>query len=178
MLFLGVVLARAPAAAIFLTHINSVNFVPGLFLALVPELSWKAVTTWFLFQAPLLSVVFIDQTNSWLSMKSWAWCYLLWEPSLAPQADLWHFFLFAPTVSRTCLHYCTHYTVLCVQPCLIYQFANSLRESTVSFRPYITASSLVLCTWKTLNSCKFSEWVNEWVNGIPAIMQWYYNWEL
>lgn len=38
MLFVGVVLARAPAAAIFLTHINSVNFVPGLFLAPVPKL--------------------------------------------------------------------------------------------------------------------------------------------
>lgn len=125
MLFVGVVLARAPAAAIFLTHISSVNFVPGLFLAPVPELSRKAITTWFLFQAPLLSVVFIDQTNSWLSVKSWIWCYLLWESSLAPQADL---------CTPSCLlHLCLGFASITVHiiPFCVCNLASSTRLQTL-----------------------------------------------
>jgi len=48
----GVVLARTPAAAIFLACKNSINFVPGLFLAPAPQLSWKEITTSYFSQAP------------------------------------------------------------------------------------------------------------------------------
>ena len=41
MLFVGVVLARAPTADIFLAYKNSINFVPGLCLAPVAQLVLK-----------------------------------------------------------------------------------------------------------------------------------------
>lgn len=84
--FVGVVLARAPAAGIFLAYKNSVNFVPGLFLAPVPLLSREAITTCFLSQALSSQLLFsIEQTPDYPSDLEDATCFSE-ESSLTHQA--------------------------------------------------------------------------------------------
>lgn len=62
MLFVGVLLARAPAADIFLAYKNSVNFVPRSVLGSSTPAVLNGNNN-LISEAPLLSVVFIDQTN-------------------------------------------------------------------------------------------------------------------
>lgn len=62
MLLVGVLLARAPAADIFLAYKNSVNFVPMSVLGSSTPAVLNSNNN-LISEAPLLPVVLIDQTD-------------------------------------------------------------------------------------------------------------------